>query len=76
MEKWGLVAEVAHIDGLVQDYSISSALAMEILQSCIKPSIYNHLKCTLERTFLFDHMFITGRAGSCQMTTSSAASKL
>ena len=23
-----------HIDGLVQDYSISSALAMEILQAC------------------------------------------
>ena len=28
---------------LVQDCSISSALAMEILQSCIKPSIYNLL---------------------------------
>ena len=27
------------IDGLVQDCSISSALAMEILQSCIKLSI-------------------------------------
>ena len=27
-----------HIDGLVQDCSISSALAMEILQSCTKPS--------------------------------------
>ena len=27
------------IDGLVQDCSISSALAMEILQSCTKPSI-------------------------------------
>ena len=26
------------IDGLVQDYGISRALAMEILQSCIKPS--------------------------------------
>ena len=29
-----------YINGLVQDYSISSALAMEILQSCTKPSIY------------------------------------
>ena len=29
-----------HIDGLVQDCIISSALAMEILQSCTKPSIY------------------------------------
>ena len=30
----------AHIDGLVQDCSSSSAVAMELLQSCIKPSIY------------------------------------
>ena len=29
------------IDGLVQDYSIIRALAMEILQSCTKPSNYN-----------------------------------
>ena len=28
-----------HADGLVQDCSISSALAMEILQSCTKPSM-------------------------------------
>ena len=28
-----------YFDGLVQDCSISSALAMEILQSCTKPSI-------------------------------------
>ena len=30
----------SHIDGWVQDCSISSMLAMEILQSCIKPSIW------------------------------------
>ena len=29
-----------YIDGLVQDFSISSVLAMEILQSCTKPFIY------------------------------------
>ena len=29
-----------HIDGLVQDFSISSALAMEILQTYTKPSIW------------------------------------
>ena len=29
-----------YIDNSVQDCSISSALAMEILQSCAKPSIY------------------------------------
>ena len=28
------------IDGLVQDCSNSSALAVELLQSCTKPSIY------------------------------------
>ena len=27
------------IDGLAQDYSKSSALAMDLLQSCAKPSI-------------------------------------
>ena len=32
---------VDHIDGLVQDCSISSVLAMEILQSCTRPSIFN-----------------------------------
>ena len=30
----------AYIDALAQDCSISSALAMEILQSCTKPSIW------------------------------------
>ena len=29
-----------YIGGSVQDCNISSALAMEILQSCTKPSIY------------------------------------
>ena len=37
--KWG--ALVLYIDGLVQDCSISSALAMEILQFCNKSSIYS-----------------------------------
>ena len=31
--------EEKHFDGLVLDCSISSALAMEILQSCTKPLI-------------------------------------
>ena len=29
-----------HVDGLVQDCSNSNALAMKLLQSCTKPSIY------------------------------------
>ena len=43
--KWRFIANhfksdfMHHFDGLVQDCSISSALAMEILQSCTKPSI-------------------------------------
>ena len=31
---------ITHIDGLVQDCSNSSALALELLQSCPKPSIW------------------------------------
>ena len=34
------MTEMEHIS-LVQDCSNSSALAMELLQSCTKPSIYN-----------------------------------
>ena len=33
------VYHIMYIDALVQDCSISSALAMEILQCCAKPSI-------------------------------------
>ena len=43
---WGLLCLpiiyshcIAYIDGLVQDCSNSSVLAMELLQSCTKPSI-------------------------------------
>ena len=32
---------IPYFDGLVQDYSNSIELAMELLQSCIKPSIYS-----------------------------------
>ena len=32
--------ETIHIDGLVQNCNNYSALAMELLQSCTKPSIY------------------------------------
>ena len=32
--------KTVHTDGLVQDCTISSVLAMEILQSCTKPSTY------------------------------------
>ena len=33
------IYQEAHVDGLVQDCSNSSALAMELLQSCTKPSM-------------------------------------
>ena len=35
-----LIFSDAYIDGLAQDCSISIANALEILQSCTKPSIY------------------------------------
>ena len=41
---------VLYINGLVQDYSISSALALEILQSCTKPSTLSwHTNSTVLR---------------------------
>ena len=40
MSTWWLQMSWCHINGLVQDCSISSAVAMEILQSCTKPSIW------------------------------------
>ena len=46
--------KLKHIDGLVQDCSISIALAMEILLSCIKPSTYMMLKNTMEKE-LYHH---------------------
>ena len=33
--------EENYVDGLVQDCSNSSALALELLQSCTKPSMYS-----------------------------------
>ena len=36
---------VEHADGLVQDRSNSSALAMELLQSCTKPLMYSVVFC-------------------------------
>ena len=33
------IATQVHVDGLAQDCSISSALAMEILQFCTEPSM-------------------------------------
>ena len=39
----GMYSVKPHIDNLAQDCSISSALAVEILQSCIKPSIHKCL---------------------------------
>ena len=52
--------DIDFIDGLVQDCSNSSALAMELLQSCTKPSI-------------FTTMFLAGHVGSReQMSWSNA----
>ena len=40
-----------YIDDLVQDFSISSALAMEILQSCTKPSIWGSIYASQGRNW-------------------------
>ena len=49
---WSNDAQIlwCHIDGLVQDCSNSSVLAVDLLQSCTKLSIWRH-----EATFVFIH---------------------
>ena len=40
-----------NVDGSVQDYTYSSALAMELLQSCTEPPMYrsqNQKKCQMD----------------------------
>ena len=46
MVLWHLV--ISYIDSLVQDCSNYSALAMEFLQSCIKPLICNYKSCNYD----------------------------
>ena len=53
-----------YIDGLVQDCSISIANALEILQSCTKPSIC--IMMTLKtKSRQFDNFIFTGGTVSC-----------
>ena len=42
-----------NIDGLVQDYGISIAKALEMLQSCTKPSMFN--VCIFSRSYCNSH---------------------
>ena len=44
------IKELNHIDGLVQDFSIASVLAMKILQSFTKPSICKYYICIFSQT--------------------------
>ena len=44
----GRIQMVYNIDGLAQNYSIPSALAVEMLQSCTKPSISNEKEVLIE----------------------------
>ena len=45
-------------DGLVQDCSISIALAMDILRSCIKPLIYKFRKIVLKEIYKVKKIYI------------------
>ena len=48
---------MGHLDGLVQDCSNQSALAMELLQSCNKPSMCSYLSGFL-LWYLFYHTYV------------------
>ena len=52
VSKWG--CRIYHIDGLVKDCSNSSVLAMELLQSCTKPSILHSLSHEFTSTAAID----------------------
>ena len=57
---------IEYIDGLVQDCSISSALAMELLQSCTKPSIFKYSKSTHQARCLFNpFVYSAKQANNC-----------
>ena len=51
--------DTLYIDGLVQDCSISIALAMEVLQSCFKWSIYSNAESVVSR---FWHIYGNGKS--------------
>ena len=60
-----VMSSMYHIDDLVQECSISSALAMEILQSCNKPSIcglcllfINEFLCAMVGEYMSVHMHV------------------
>ena len=50
-----------HIDGLGQDCSNSSALAMELLQSCTKPSISHHITYRIVSHRIISHRIVPYR---------------
>ena len=62
------VASVAkrqsHIDALVQDCSNASALAMELLQSCTKPLIYQCYHSAVQRRLPGHQMQPTNTKGN------------
>ena len=47
-----ITLEKCHIDGFVQNFSNSIAIAMELLQSCTKPSTRYLIACILSKTIM------------------------
>ena len=52
LSKWQLGVFQYHIDGLVQDCSNSIANALELLQSCTKPSIWTWKLTSIENSIV------------------------
>ena len=54
---WGWLINICwlHIDGLVQERCNSIANALELQQSCTKPSIRSHNTCYIARTSYYDN---------------------
>ena len=66
-----------YIDGLVQDYSIPSALAMDILQDC-SMSIANALICLLTEEYcgIYLYLYLTGVMEWATVTPHSVGNSL
>ena len=52
-----------YLDGLVQDCSNSIANALELLQSCTKPSIYTYCGLCDQTPATVGHMHVLGHLG-------------
>ena len=65
--KWWWISDSLYIDALMQDCSNSTANALELLQSCTKPSIWGWTKMMV----ISDSLYIDGLMQDCSNSTAN-----